>query len=342
MNTVGSMQAVVIEQIGKLVVKECDKPRIGDDELLVAVRACGICGTDVHLLHGKYMGKYPLIPGHEFAGEVIQAGPGAAGFQVGDRIAADPNNQCGRCSYCRKGKVHLCKNLDPLGVTRPGGFAGFCAVPAVQAFKLPPELSWEQGALMEPLACAVRGIEMARIVPGDTVAVLGCGTMGNLLTQLSRLNGASKIIVSEPLQAKRDLALQCGATRAVDPNAEDVKEALLAEDEDGADVVFEAAGLPQTAELAPYLAKRGGTVVFFGVVEPEHFIKLNPYMVNENELTICGSYNNPLTNTRALDILASGRLKTDAIVSHRFKLSHFEEAFNHFGAPDAFKIMIVS
>lgn len=335
------MKAAVFEKVGKLVVGNHDDPVLQPDELLVQVKACGICGTDIHLLNGKYSGRYPLVPGHEFAGQVIEVGSAVTGFAVGDRIAADPNNQCGQCTYCRKGKIHLCKNLDPLGVTKPGGFAELCAVPAVQAFKMPPGLSWEQGALMEPAACAVRGIEVSGVFPGDTVMVLGCGTMGNLLTQLSALAGAAKVVVGEPLEAKRALALQCGATHVIDPTKEDETQALTAIDPDGADVVFEVAGLPQTAQLAVTLAKRGGTVVFFGVVEPEETVQIHPYHINEFELTIVGSFNNPLTNSRALDIIASGKIKTEPLVSHKFPLTEFENGFGHFGAPDAFKIMII-
>ena len=335
------MKAAVFEKVGKLVVGQYEEPKIKSDELLVRIKACGICGTDIHLLNGKYSGKYPLIPGHEFAGEVIEVGSDVKDFAVGDRIAGDPNNQCGKCTYCRKGKIHLCKNLDPLGVTKPGGFAELCAVPAVQAFKLPENLSWQQGALMEPAACAVRGIEVSGIFPGDTVAVLGCGTMGNLITQLSALAGAAKVVVSEPIEAKRELALQCGATNVIDPTKEDVKKALLEIDPDGADVVFEVAGLKQTAQLSLDLAKRGGTVVFFGVVEPEETVQVHPYNINEYELTIVGSFNNPLTNSRALDIIASGRIKTEPLVSHTFTLDEFEKGFAHFGAIDAFKIMIM-
>lgn len=310
-------------------------------EVLVKVKACGICGTDVHIFHGNYQVKYPLIPGHELSGEVCAVGEGVTGISVGDRVAVDPNNACGQCSYCRQGRVNLCKNLNPIGVTRDGGFAEYCRVPAVQIYLLPDSVSFEQGALMEPLACALRGIQMAEIAPGDTVAVLGSGTMGGLLLQLARTSGGGKMFLSEPIPKRREIALSFGADLTVNPLEDDVHQALLSLDPDGADVVFEAAGLAVTAEQSLQLAKRGGKVIFFGVVSPTEKVEVSPYLINENELTIRGSFNNPLTNSRALELIASGRVSVEPYISHRFPIEQFEEAFSLFGKPEAFKILIV-
>lgn len=217
---------------------------------------------------------------------VCAVGDGVTGIGVGERVAVDPNNACGQCSYCRRGRVNLCKNLDPIGVTRDGGFAEYCRVPAAQVYPLPDSVSFEEGALMEPLACAVRGIQMAEIEPGDTVAVLGGGPMGGLLIQLARIRGAGKIFLSEPIPKRRDIALSLGADMAVNPLQDDVRRALLSLDPEGADVVFEAAGLAATAEQSLHLAKRGGKVIFFGVVPPAEKVEVSPYLINENELTI--------------------------------------------------------
>ena len=309
--------------------------------MLVEVKACGICGTDVHIFHGNYPVKYPLIPGHEFSGVVCAVGDGVTGIGVGERVAVDPNNACGQCSYCRRGRVNLCKNLDPVGVTRDGGFAEYCRVPAARVYPLPDSVSFEEGALMEPLACAVRGIQMAEIEPGDTVAVLGGGPMGGLLIQLARIRGAGKIFLSEPIPKRRDIALSLGADMAVNPLQDDVRRALLSLDPDGADVVFEAAGLAATAEQSLHLAKRGGKVIFFGVVPPAEKVEVSPYLINENELTIRGSFNNPLTNSRALELIASGRVNVKPYISHRFPIERFEEAFFLFRKSEVFKILIV-
>lgn len=194
---------------------------------------------------------------------------------------------------------------------------------------------------MEPLACALRGIQMAEIAPGDTVAVLGSGTMGGLLLQLARTSGGGKMFLSEPIPKRREIALSFGADLTVNPLEDDVHQALLSLDPDGADVVFEAAGLAVTAEQSLQLAKRGGKVIFFGVVSPTEKVEVSPYLINENELTIRGSFNNPLTNSRALELIASGRVSVEPYISHRFPIEQFEEAFSLFGKPEAFKILIV-
>lgn len=335
------MQAVVFSRVGEMVVTEVPTPTPGPGEVLIRVEAAGICGTDKHIFSGKYSAVYPLIPGHEYAGTVAELGPGVTELQVGDLVSADPNITCGKCPYCRRGKNHLCLHLQALGVTRAGGFAEFSAVPVTHAYRLPPGMTAEEGALIEPLACALHGRQMGGIQPGDTVMILGGGTIGGLLTQLARVSGAAKVVVAEPIPRRRQTLQSLGADVTFDPREQDPAAAIRGVDPEGADVVYEAAGLPHTAELALSLAKKGGTVVFFGCVEPEYDIRVNPALINERELTIRGSFNNPFTHAAAVELVASRRVQVAPFVSHRFALADFARAFDYFGAPESYKLVIL-
>ncbi len=335
------MRAVVFPRIGEMQITQVPTPSPGPGEVLVRVEASGLCGTDKHIFSGKYAATYPLIPGHEYAGTVVELGPGVAELQVGDLVSADPNITCGKCPYCRRGKDHLCVNLQALGVTRAGGFAEFSVVPVTHAYRLPAGMTAEEGALIEPLACALRGRQRGGVQPGDTVMILGGGTMGGLLMQLARGAGAAKVVVAEPIELRRQTLASLGADVTFDPRAQDSLEAVRAVDPEGADVVYEAAGHAETAQLALSLAKKGGTVVFFGCVEPEYDIRVNPALINERELTICGSFNNPFTHAAAVELVASGRVQLAPFVSHRFALADFPQAFAYFGAPESYKLVIL-
>jgi L-iditol 2-dehydrogenase len=335
------MKAVVFERVGEMAIRDVGTPSPGPEEVLMSVEAAGICGTDKHIFSGKYTAKYPLIPGHEYAGRIVAVGEDVTGLKVGDLISVDPNITCGRCPYCQRGKTHLCLNLEALGVTRAGGFAEYSLVPAQQAYLLPDTVSAEEGALIEPLACAIHGLHMGRVAAGDTVVILGGGTMGGLLMQLARNAGAAQVLVAEPIAGRRKKLAELGADVVMNPLTDDVLATIHTLDPEGADVVYEAAGRPDTAQQAIGLARRGGTVVFFGCVEPEHDIKVNPAMMNDRELTICGSFNNPFTHRAAVDLVSTGRIKVEPFVSRRFALDEFPEAFDYFGAPDSYKLMII-
>jgi threonine dehydrogenase-like Zn-dependent dehydrogenase len=197
------VKAAVVERPEVVRIEEREVPQPGAEEVLIRVRACGVCGTDVHILHAGFRADYPVIPGHEFAGEVVSVGDRVTHVRPGEPVVIDPNITCGVCPYCRRGLVHLCENLIALGVNLPGGFEEFCVAPAKQVYRLPDGLSWEEAAFVEPLACCVHGIDRAGISAGDSVVVIGAGPIGLLMVQLARLEGAREVIVSEPMACSR-------------------------------------------------------------------------------------------------------------------------------------------
>jgi len=315
-------------------------PRPGPEEVLIRVRACGVCGTDNSLFKGDYPASYPVVIGHEFAGEVVEVGTAVRGLAAGNRVTADPNRVCRTCAYCRAGREHLCSNLSSMGVHRDGADAKYCLSSASNVYRIPDSLSFEEAAFCEPLACAVHGVDLAGVRLGDTVLVIGAGPMGNLIVQLAVHAGAAKVIVSEPIALRRDQAAQSGATHLLDPARQDVGRELAKIQSIGADVVFEVAGSSEAQASCLSLARKGGTIVFFGVSPQGRTIPVNPFVINENELTIRGSFNNPFATARAVELLASGACRVAGLISHRLPLSRYPEVFRLFGGADTLKLMV--
>ena len=320
------MKAALFERPGVLNVVARPLRRLVPDEVLVTVDACGICGTDVHIVEGTSRSSPPVVLGHEYTGTIADVGGDVQGWTPGDRVGIDPNISCGTCYYCRRGLVHLCTNLRALGVDIDGGLAESNIAPARQLYRIPKGMTPEQSAFVEPVSCAVHGIDLARIKAGDTVVVIGGGTIGLIMLQLARLSGASRVIVAEPLRHKRDLAGQLGADALLDPLSQNLRDAVLDLTAVGADVVIECVGKAETAALAVDLARRGGTVELFGVCPVGVTVPLEPNKVYARELTIVGSYVNPYAFARSIALLESGRVRVDKFPIDRFPLDGVHEA----------------
>lgn len=336
MNT---MKAIVFEQVNQMSLQIVPIPEPAAGEVLIRVHACGICGTDPHILHGVWPGGFPLIPGHEASGEVVKLGEGVCKLKIGDRISVDPNVGCGYCEYCQRGIVHMCKNQKPFGVFSPGGFAEYAVIRETHALLLPDNVSYEEGAMVEPLACCLRGAQMSAYEIGGSVLIHGAGAIGNMNMQLARVSGASVLIVSEPLESRRKRALELGADYALDPKTQDVYAEVRRILPDGPDVIMDCTGIVKIVEDAIPQARRGGRVVAFGVCPPDQYARFSPAYINDNEITICGSYNNPYTSYPAIRMIASGHVRVKPLISHEFKLDQYREAFDLFGSPGSMKIM---
>lgn len=322
------MRAARVEAIDRLNICEMEVPVPGPRELLLRVEACGVCGTDRHILHGEYPATLPVTLGHEFAGTVAGAGADTT-VAVGTRVAVDPNISCGSCRECRRGRVVFCPHLQALGVNLNGGLAEYAVVPVTQVYPLPPNVPSVFGALCEPLACSIHGLDQADIRPGMSVAIIGGGMIGQLMVQLARLAGATTIIVSTLFESGRTLAERLGATATVNPNAKDVVTAVTAPDglaPGGVDVVIECAGTLATFGQALRLARRGGTIMIFGVVSKGQTTSIEPYDIFSRELRIVGSYLNPLTHGRAIELVASGRIDLEPLITRRVTLDEVPAA----------------
>ena len=323
------MKVALFEKAHSLQV--IDKPlrQLREGEILVKVEACGICGTDVHIVEGTSRSTPPVVLGHEYAGIVEDAGRSRGGTNVmkeGTHVAVDPNIACGVCYYCRRGLVHLCANLRALGVDIDGGMAEYCIVPVNQAYALSSDMAPEASAFVEPLSCAIHGIDRANIRAGDVVAIIGGGTIGLLMLQLAKNAGASAVLVVEPLPEKRALAERLGAVAVIDPARGKVREDILDRAPEGPDVVIECVGKTETMQEAVKLARRGGTVEFFGVSPLGATIPIEPNLVYFKELSIIGSYVNPHTFDRSVALLRTGAVRIDQFAIHSFPLAGVHEA----------------
>lgn len=293
-------------------------PSPGPGELRVGVEASGLCGTDLHIVSGEYPLAQPGVTlGHEYAGRVVEVGPDVEAFGVGDRIAVDPNVPCRVCRYCHSSRPHLCENPEGLGVTLNGGLAEHSLVPITQAYRVPDVLSSEAAALTEPLACALHAVDLSGVRPGDDTLVLGAGPIGLLCAALLETAGASSVLVSEPNPGRRERVREVGV-EPVDP--ESISEAQ-------ADVVMECVGIVETMETAVEAARPGATVMWVGVAGPDTEVAVKPYDIFRKELTIRGSYTNPYVMERALALLASGRINWETIITHRYSLDDFDQAW---------------
>lgn len=332
------MQAVIFKSPGEFTLADKPVKAPGYGDILVRVEAAGLCGTDFRINSGTAPAEFPVVLGHEFAGTVVEAGPGVSAFVVGDRVAIDPNIvNCARCAACRRGQPHLCENLIALGVDTDGGFAEYCTAPAGQAYHLPDNVDIEEGAMVEPISCCLHGIDMLRLLSGERVAVIGGGFIGLILLQLSLEAGASRVILSDPSPAKRAMALDMGASEAVSP--EEIEPLVKSAFGGGADAVIEAVGSLPTVDQALRLPRRGGRILLFGVAPQGAVTSFSPYDIFQQELTIMGSFINPFTFSRSIEVIASGRLKLKELITHRFSLERIADGLHP--TPNMIKGMVL-
>ena len=319
---------------GVIEITELDDPVAGPNDAVIRVARSGVCGTDRAIFRGEYFVTTPMVLGHEYSGTVVKVGDDVRDLREGDRVVVDPNVVDDDCFFCRRGHSHLCRGLSPLGVARSGGFAELSVVPARYLYVIPDELSLADAALVEPLACCIRGIDQAAIVAGDTVVVAGAGPIGCLLIQLARLGGASHIVSIEPNESRHEFARRAGADAACTPREAPAAMARW-RGVIGADVVIEASGNLESAERSFDIVRRGGTIVLFGVYPEGRSISVSPFRINEDELRVVGSLNNPNTHSRALDLLGTGRVSLDGIVTDVLPLDDVAAAMDlgNFVAP---------
>lgn len=309
-------------------VEDMELPRPGAGEVLIRNRVCGICGTDVHIYHGEPGSADvhpPIILGHEYSGEVVQVGEGVQTLKPGDHVTVDPNIYCGQCVHCRSGKKQMCTDMQAIGVTRNGGFAQYSVVPQQQAFLLEPQVSFEAGAMAEPVACCIHGIDLLDIRTGETVVIVGGGAIGLILLQLVKLSGACAAVVSEPNEMRRQAALALGADVVINPAQPGAAEAFQAK-YGGADKVIECAGNSKAVESAFAYAGKGATILLFSVPQVDAVFPVPLFEIFKKELTIKGSFVNPDTHLRAVRLINSGKLSFAPIITHRFPVEQTEDA----------------
>jgi 2-desacetyl-2-hydroxyethyl bacteriochlorophyllide A dehydrogenase len=328
------MKAAVIESVGRAVVAEVPDPTPGPREVVVEVAACGLCGTDLHILQGEFAPKLPIVPGHEFAGEVVGAGAQVTEVAVGDRVAVDPSLYCYECRYCRAGHNNLCERWAAIGVTTAGGAAQYAVAPVANCVKLPEHVRTQDAALVEPLSCAVRGYDVLRSRLGAHVLIYGSGTMGLMMLELAKRTGAASVDVVDVNPTRLETAVQLGVS-ATAANADEL------ERPQGWDVVVDATGNPAAIQDGLGRVAKAGTFLQFGVADYATRVTIDPYRIYNQELTITGSMAVLHSFERAAELFANGVLDPEIFISDRIPLERYPEALDQFSAGVGRKIVVV-
>jgi L-iditol 2-dehydrogenase len=326
------MKALLLSEYKKLSVVEMPTPEIGDDDVLVRVRACGICGSDIHGYDGSTGRRIPpLVMGHEAAGVIERVGRGVQGFESGERVSFDSTVSCGTCHFCRRGQINLCDNRTVLGVScgdyrRHGAFAEYVAVPSRILYKLPDSLPFERAALIESVSIAVHAVSRHVPKPDDTVVVVGAGMIGLLVIQVLKAKGAQNIVAVDVDPRKLALAQRLGATRPLNAKEIDVQGAVRdVTGGRGADVSFEVVGHGDTVLTAIRSLRKGGTVVLVGNLSPT--VELPLQEVVSREISVLGSCASSGEIPECIDLLARGVVDVDPIISLKASLDEGPELF---------------
>jgi D-arabinitol dehydrogenase (NADP+) len=333
------VKAAYYEARHEIVVRDSPEPEPGPSDVLVRVRACGICGTDQHIYDGDFGGPFPLIGGHELSGDVVAVGSRTFGdVQVGQRVAVNPNQFCGSCFYCRRGQVNHCLRWTAIGVTRDGGFADYVVAPEANVYPI-GDLDYELAAFIEPLSCVVYGLQRLHIPVGANALIYGAGPIGLLMLQLVKHGGASDVTVVDLKREKLDLAATLGAQEVVRAGGE-ADDALREISPLGYDVVIDCTGVPAVVEHMFTHVRNEGKLLFFGVNPTEARVAMSPYDVYRKDLEIYGSFALRYTFHDAFALLRSGAVDVAPLLSDRFPIEAFPEAFERAASGDAFKVQI--
>lgn len=336
------MIAAVFNGNKNMVLSDYSLRTLEKNELLIKVACCGVCGTDRHIYEGKAPSSIPVILGHEYSGIIVEKGNLNSKFNIGDKVAVDPNIYCGHCDYCRKGMVSFCENLKALGVTMNGGFAEYSIVPFSQAYFLPPDFDLSVAAFAEPLSCCLRGIEHADIKPGNTVIIIGGGSIGLLMVQLVRNAGASKIILVEPDFSKQKLGIELGADYSLSPYDEKIFEEIEELTNLQVDVVIECVGSKDSVDNAIKMAGKGGKVVIFGLAPKDQNINLNLQYLFQKELKIFNSLLNPFTFKPAIDLLVNKKINVQKLLTKQIHLKDIINIFSDNKITGSIKVQIIN
>jgi 2-desacetyl-2-hydroxyethyl bacteriochlorophyllide A dehydrogenase len=327
------VRAAVVVTPGTLEIQDVPDPSPGPADVVVKPAAVGICGTDLHIMDGEFAPAFPIVPGHEFAGEIVAVGAEVTGYQVGDQVAVDPSLYCGHCYYCKRARGNQCENWAAIGVTVSGGAAQYVSAPMANLFALPDHLSPRDAALIEPLSCAVRGFDVLPRDMASSYLIYGSGTMGLIMMELAKRAGAESVSMVDLNPERLETAKRLGCSAAV-TNADELDAPR------GWDVVIDCTGAaPAIRDGLPRVG-RGGTFLQFGVSNYDARVEITPYEIYRREITITGSMAVLHSFDRAGTLLAAGVLNPGIFISHRFPLDSYAEALNQFRAGIGRKILI--
>ncbi|MEM4700967.1 MAG: zinc-dependent dehydrogenase [Candidatus Bathyarchaeia archaeon] len=324
------MKAAIYYNQGDIRVEEVPTPEVGRDEVLVEMKACGICGSD--LMDWYLKNRAPLVLGHEPSGVIVEKGEDVEGFDVGDRVFVHHHVACLKCHYCQRGDFTLCEQFHRTRIV-PGGFAEYFKVPApnlkLDTLKIPENLSFEEATLIEPVGCCIRALKKCGIRGGDVVAIIGAGATGIIHTALSKIFGAEKVIVSDLVEHRLEYAEKFGADVVVNPRKTSLANVIMAETSGrGADLAVVTAPNIEAYKAGISALRKGGKLCIFAPTNPGEFLELSPKQLFFNEIQIVPSYSTSHIETReALELIRTGKLRAKDLITHRFVLEEVAKAF---------------
>ncbi len=326
------MKALVLEEYNTFVYKDVQDPECGDDEVLVQVKACGICGSDVHGMDGSTGRRIPpIIMGHEASGIIVESGPDVKSFTKGDRVTFDSTVYCGKCHFCKMGRINLCNNRRVLGVSCDdyrcdGAFAEYVAVPERILYRLPDQVTFEQAAMVEPLSIAVHAVQITPISLNDTAVVVGSGMIGLLVVQALRAAGCGRIIAVDLDPWRLELAAKLGTDITLRSDQVDVSAEIQRLTKDiGADIAFEAVGISSTVNMAAASLRKGGSLTLIGNVTPTVEFPLQTIVTRE--IAVRGSCASNGEYPACLDMIARGTININALMSKSAPLAQGAQWF---------------
>jgi len=331
-----AMRAAVMVDKDTIEFQEIPRPSIEENEVLIRVRAIGVCGTDLQFIRGIRKVEFPHISGHEASGEVVRIGSAVKGLSEGDRVVIDPNIHCGQCSYCKHGRYNLCINKKVIGVSLPGCFAEYVKVPQENVLRVSPSVPIWKAALIEPVSVALHVRHKANVDFGDRVLVLGAGMIGLILVQLLKMPGVH-VTIADKAEKKLSIAETLGADRIVHISKDDLESSL--EPYGPFDTVIDAAGVHATLEGSLRIAGRGGSIIWLGL--PTTSINIDIFSFVYQELSIFSSLAyNPDEFSDALALIEDNRVALEPIVTHTLAFEDIQEAFDLMETGEAIKVVI--
>jgi 2-desacetyl-2-hydroxyethyl bacteriochlorophyllide A dehydrogenase len=328
------MRAAVIEESHVVSVVSVADPAPGPREVVVDVAACGICGTDLHILGGEFAPSLPIVPGHEFSGVVVATGSEVRELTGGQRVAVDPSLYCHECHYCRLGRGNLCERWNAIGVSVPGGAAEYAVAPVANCVPLPDHVRLEDAALIEPLSCAIRGYDVLRSQLGSHILIYGSGTMGLMMLELAKRTGAASVDVVDLNPDRLATATVLGCSRTATSAGE-------LDQPRGWELVIDATGAGPAIQDGLGRVSPGGTFLQFGVASYDTRVTIEPYRIYNKEITITGSMAVLHSFERAAELFAAGVLDPDVLISDRLPLDDYAGALDRFRRGIGRKIQVI-
>jgi L-iditol 2-dehydrogenase len=327
---VSFLKQAVMTAPGKIEFRDVPVPKVKEGQVLVKIKRIGICGSDIHVYHGKHpYTSYPVVQGHEVSGEIVKLIDGGSNFKEGDKVTIQPQIVCGRCYSCKHGQNHICDNLKVMGFQATGMASEYFAVDLKKALKLPENISYDHGALVEPLAVAVHALKRGGDIKRRKILILGAGPIGNLVAQAANGMGAQSVMITEISDYRLNIARECGINYCLNSKTQDIGEELINTfGEDKADLILECVGINTTTEQAIANARKGTDIIVVGVFAEKATVDLG--LVQDRELRLIGTLMYQEEDYRkAIELIEESKVKLDPIITEHFPFEDYLEAYKY-------------